>query len=201
MPSVAWQPRTARVGRTHSPMSRLLRILLFLPVCAALADSRVAVAQTLVPGGGKAKSDCYGEWLSATPNRGATGIDCQDGDPACDLDRTANGTCLVAAGICLPMDNIPRCTPSTIRKGPVRANPKRLRKALPVGLPSAPASPVSVASCGSDAVITPALRQNRKGRLRPSTRVPPHMVTPASGPPAKDTDHLALRCVPNDGAS
>lgn len=181
-------------------MRRLLRILLFLPAFAALADSRVAAAQTLVPGGGKAKSDCYGEWLSAAPNHGATGIDCQDGDPACDLDRTANGTCLVAAGICLHMDNIPRCTASTIRKVTVRASPKRLRKDLPVGLPSAPAAPVSVASCGSDAVITLPLRENHKGRLRPSKRVTLHMVTIASGAPAQDTDHLALRCVPNDGA-
>ena len=99
-------------------MSLLLRILLFLLAFASLADSRGAAAQTLVPGGGKAKSDCYGEWLAASPNRGATGIDCQDGDPACDLDRTANGTCLVAAGICLHMDNIPRCTASLDRNIP-----------------------------------------------------------------------------------
>jgi hypothetical protein len=183
-------------------MSVLLRILLILlPAFASIAISHGAAAQTLVPGGGKAKSDCYGEWLAAAPNRSATAIDCQDGDPACDLDRAVNGTCLVAAGICLHMDNIPRCTAPTIRKVTVRASPKRLRKDLPVGLPSPPAAPVSVAACGSDAVVTLPLRQSATGRQRPSRRVTLRMVTLASGSPAKDRDHLTLRCIPNAGAS
>jgi hypothetical protein len=68
-------------------MQRILRVLFVLLAVASIAGARAVVAQTLVPGGGPAKSDCYGEWLSAAANRGATGIDCQDGDP----------------------DNVPRC--------------------------------------------------------------------------------------------
>jgi hypothetical protein len=96
-------------------MHRILRVLLVLLAVTSIARARAAAAQALIPGGGPAKSDCYGEWLSAAANRGATGIDCQDGDPACDPDRTADGTCLVAAGICLHMDNVPRCTASRAR--------------------------------------------------------------------------------------
>src|SRR5262249_36565642 len=129
-----------------------------------------------------------------------TGIDCQDGNPACDLDRTANGTCLIAAGVCLHMDNVPRCTAPAIREVTVRANPKRLRKDLSVALPTAPAVPVSVATCGTDAVVPLPLRSRRKGPLNPSKRVTLHMVTAASGSPRRDEDRLRLRCVPNTGA-
>jgi hypothetical protein len=50
-------------------MPRLL--LALIPVTALLFGTRLAVAQTLVPGGGPAKSDCYGEFLAPAPNRGA----------------------------------------------------------------------------------------------------------------------------------
>jgi hypothetical protein len=113
-------------------MIRSLRVQLLLLAVASIADARIVMAQTLIPGGGAARSDCHGEWLSSIPNRGATAIDCQDGDPACDLDRTVNGTCLIAAGICLHMDNVPGCTAPAIREVTVRASPKRLRKDLSV---------------------------------------------------------------------
>lgn len=181
-------------------MVRLLRLLLIFQAFASTTDIATASAQTLVPGGGSPRSDCYGEWLSPPPNRGATGIDCQDGDPACDLDRTANGTCLIATGICLHMDNVPRCRPPAIRQVTVRATPKRLRKDLSVALPTPPAAPVSVATCGTDAVITLPLDTRHKGHQRPSKRVTLRMVTIGSGSPRKDDDRLRLRCVPNAGA-
>jgi len=181
-------------------MIRSLRVQLLFLAAASIAGSRIAVAQVLIPGGGAATSDCYGEWLSSMPNRGATGIDCQDGDPACDLDRTVNGTCLIAAGVCLHMDNVPRCTAPAIRAVTVRATPRRLRKDLSVAVPRAPAVPVSAATCGPDAVITLPLRSRRRGRQQPSKAVTLHMVTVASGSLRKDEDRLRVRCVPNTGA-
>jgi hypothetical protein len=181
-------------------MHRILRVLLVLLAVVSIVRARAAVAQALVPGGGPAKSDCYGEWLSAAPNRGATGIDCEDGDPACDLDRSADGTCLIATGICLHIDNVARCTAPAIRQVTVRSNPKRVRKDLSVVLPTAPAAPVSVATCGADAVITLPLRTDRKGHQKPSKRITLRMVTIAAGSPRKDRDHLKLRCSPNTGA-
>jgi hypothetical protein len=181
-------------------MHRILRVLLVLLAVVSIVRARAAVAQALVPGGGPAKSDCYGEWLSAAPNRGATGIDCEDGDPACDLDRSADGTCLIATGICLHMDNVARCTAPAIRQVTVRSNPKRVRKDRSVVLPTAPAAPVSVATCGADAVITLPLRTDRKGHQKPSKRITLRMVTIAAGSPRKDRDHLKLRCSPNTGA-
>jgi hypothetical protein len=77
----------------------------------------------LVPGGGSAKRDCNAEWevVNATNTpfvlRGFVNNTqtCQDGDPNCDADRTADGTCTFRAAICLNQTdaNLPACTPST----------------------------------------------------------------------------------------
>jgi hypothetical protein len=90
-------------------MHRILRVLLVLLAVTSIARSRAAAAQALISGGGPAKSDCYGEWLSAAANRGASGIDCQDGDPACEAScsvpctgiactSTVNGQCIDVKG-------------------------------------------------------------------------------------------------------
>ena len=59
----------------------------------------------LVAGGGAAKTDCYAEWqvtsAGVQANRGKVGVDCQDGDPACDVDATANGACTFGVSICV----------------------------------------------------------------------------------------------------
>src|SRR2546427_12817434 len=62
-------------------------------VCSSLP------AWALVPGGGSAHSDCYVEWQVTSPdvgaNRGRAGSECQDGDPACDVDAAESGSCMV----------------------------------------------------------------------------------------------------------
>ena len=75
----------------------------------------------LVPGGGKVATDCRAEWQVANatntpfldnqgfPNRIQT---CTDGDPTCDADRTANGTCTFRVSVCLDQTdpNLQVCT-------------------------------------------------------------------------------------------
>jgi hypothetical protein len=62
---------------------------------ALLVVAFAAPALAIVPGGGPAKSDCYAVWQVTTPdlaaNRGKIGIDCQDGDPSCDVDGQVDG--------------------------------------------------------------------------------------------------------------
>lgn len=175
-------------------------LLALVPVTALLLGMRPAVAQTLVPGGGPARSDCYGEFLAPAPNRGTSGIDCQDGDPACDLDRVANGTCALAVGVCVHQENLDRCVPRSVQRVRLRAKPRRIQRALPVPLPTPPPTPVSIATCGSDTVVSLPLRRDRRGRQRASKRITLRLVTTASGSPRQDKDRLRLRCVPNAGA-
>src|SRR5256712_9120536 len=102
-------------------------------VCSSLP------AWALVPGGGSARSDCYVEWQVTSPdvvaNRGRTGIDCQDGDPACDVDGVQNGSCMLGGAVCAFQGNIPRCTPREV------TSVKLSRRAAPAGVqgPSLPA--------------------------------------------------------------
>lgn len=179
-------------------MTRLLSACVHLG--ALLLAIRPAAAQVLIPGDGPARSECYGEWLSAAPNRGKTSIDCQDGDPSCDLDGVANGSCAVSVGVCLHLDNVPRCTPRAVQRVTVRATPRQIAKGLPVALPAPPPVPVTTATCGRDAIVTLPLRRKRSGRDTPSKRVTLRLEVTVRGTPGKDQDRLRLRCVPNAGA-
>jgi hypothetical protein len=77
----------------------------------------------LVPGGGNHRTDCHAEWepVNATNEpflkRGLVNSSqlCTDGDPDCDRDRTANGTCTFQVAVCLNQTDatLPDCTPTT----------------------------------------------------------------------------------------
>jgi hypothetical protein len=77
----------------------------------------------LVPGGGNRRTDCHAEWepVNATNvpflKRGFVNANqlCADGDPNCDRDRTANGTCTFQVAVCLNQTDasLPDCTPTT----------------------------------------------------------------------------------------
>jgi len=89
------------------------RAILFLAV-ALLATP----ARALVPGGGPAKSDCYAQWQVTTrelqANHGRTGVDCQDGDPRCDVDGQQNGTCTLGVSICVFQPAMSGCVPQEV---------------------------------------------------------------------------------------
>ena len=65
--------------------------------CSMVLAGVFAIAATghaYVKGGGPAKTDCFTAWQVTSPdvtaNRGPTGVDCQDGDPTCDVDGQVN---------------------------------------------------------------------------------------------------------------
>ena len=75
------------------------------------------------PGGGPAKTDCLGEWRIASAHGGpnaagkvAARQKCTDGDPGCDADGTANGTCTFTVAACLARTDarLPKCTPPAV---------------------------------------------------------------------------------------
>src|SRR5262249_12903121 len=74
-----------------------------------------------IAGGPGAITDCRAEWELVNPNNfpfrdrhgRVNGLqNCRDGDPSCDADRTADGTCTFRLGICFnyPDSFLPLCT-------------------------------------------------------------------------------------------
>ena len=158
-----------------------------------------ALAQ--VPGGGPAKTDCYVEWSGITPNKGKN-LDCQDGDPACDVDQTQNGVCVLGVGVCVAQTNVPECIPQSIDKVTVKAQPKTVKVGsvkIPVTPPVPPLTPVTSPTCSADSIIRLPLKVNNKGKVKPSTTVTLTAVAVASAKPKKDKDVIKIRCVPNTG--
>jgi hypothetical protein len=74
----------------------------------------------MVAGGGSGSTDCRAEFEVVDPTntpfadrRGRVSRTqrCTDGDPACDADRTADGTCVFRVAVCFNQDDprLPRC--------------------------------------------------------------------------------------------
>ncbi len=93
-----------------------------------------------LPGGGAKTTDCLLELNPAgptTPNRTRTAVlgvlRCTDGDPTCDLDRTADGQCTFGVALCLanPDPRLPKCRPAAVHSFEVMApNPDRARSTI-----------------------------------------------------------------------
>lgn len=168
---------------------RCRRAMLLSVLSVVLGGTRPA--QALVPGGGPTSSDCYAAWqvtsAELAANRGKFGIDCEDGDPRCDVDGTANGTCTLGVSVCIFQD-VPDCTPQTVTE--IRLG----RKAQSLGIPAP--SPASEAACGQAALVSLPLRSGRRG-MRASKPVRLKLTALASAAPKKDADKLVLRCVPH----
>ncbi len=121
------------VGATYTILPTLINPTLHTATATVTSFSTFAVLHPnviaggpvvpTIPGGGSARSDCGAEWEVANPtntpftrhglvNRDQT---CADGDPNCDADRTADGTCGFRVAVCLNQSdpNLPACTPGT----------------------------------------------------------------------------------------
>jgi hypothetical protein len=176
-----------------------------------------------IPGGGNPATDCRGEWevpnptntpfldTKGLPNQKQT---CVDGDPACDADLTANGTCTFRVAICLDQSDaaLPTCTaggttgylvkkPAPIaQKDPIdAANGTALVNVVKAlgGTVTGPkqndvqfTSPLPAPICTAFARV--------KVPLRSSTKVGKRTIVgcPELAGKCKDRDKLKLACVP-----
>src|SRR6185369_319670 len=136
--------------------------------CSMVLAGVFALATTghaYVRGGGPAKTDCFTAWQVTSPdvtaNRGPTGVDCQDGDPACDVDGQENGVCSFGVSLCAGVETTPQCTPSDVSS--VKLS-KRATKAG-VQLPTAPGT------CGAATIVSLPLGNGRHGQKQSKTVV------------------------------
>src|SRR5262249_53137200 len=94
-------------------------IAMFVLGGAHAANAACPGSTCSIPGGGPTTTDCQAEFdgpvlnYPAGRNRDAS---CVDGDPSCDADGTADGTCHFNLSVCLlnADSRFPACAPSGI---------------------------------------------------------------------------------------
>ena len=163
-------------------------IAILLGMSIAGAGSAGAV---LIPGGGPPRSDCYVEFdVEGGSPLGIRGVECTDGDPACDFDGACDGNCRFNVAVCLnqPDPALPNCTAPFPPSGLLRAAERGLGQAG-LAFPSFASS-----ACGAFVgVDTPVL----KARRRPGRRIKTLAVSPTR--PRRDVDLIKLFCRPRTG--
>ena len=150
-------------------MTRALSVLAF--VALALAPTR---ARAEVAGGGLVDADCRTVFQGVSATNGSSGVVCVDGDPSCDTDGVADGTCRFAVAACIgtPTASCQTVPLSTITVGGLALVP--------------PALPASDGACGpSLAVDVPV------GGAPQAATLLAH-----GGGALRDVDYLNLCCIP-----
>jgi len=88
-------------------------------VAAVICVSYVTVVSAaVVLGGGSKTSDCMSTFVASGANKPALPkapkhVDCDDGDPSCDLDATRNGECVFDIQVCVNASGHVGCVPDT----------------------------------------------------------------------------------------
>ena len=129
------------------------------------------VLHAFVLGGGLADKDCRVAFGGVDATDGVNGVVCTDGDPACDRDGAAEGSCRFDVSICTGVA-VAGCTPESISSIAVVG--------LPVGLPPLPST---ADTCGAPSeVVVPV------GAAAGVTAIA------RTGGALKDVDYLNLCC-------
>ncbi|MGH7896138.1 MAG: hypothetical protein ACREQL_15810 [Candidatus Binatia bacterium] len=134
-----------------------------------LLASRGPVAANVL-GGGLADVDCTVGFEDVTATNGTSGVVCTDGDPTCDTDAVAEGTCRFAVRVCARLAE-DGCTPRDVSTIKVAG--------LSLDVPVA----ASGMRCGAvDTIVVPT------GTTAGAT------LLAREGPDLKDVDYLNLCC-------
>src|SRR5215470_7450306 len=104
-------------------------------------------ASGVVLGGGLADTDCTVGFEGVDATDGASGVVCIDGDPACDADATADGTCRFEIRVCTRLGEA-GCSPRDITALAIAGEPfdrPALSGGTACGAPDSIAVPVGTA--------------------------------------------------------
>jgi hypothetical protein len=139
-------------------------VLALLAVCGP--------ASAFVLGGGNRATDCSIVFAGVDQNVGTSGVVCADGDPSCDADGVADGTCRFGVSLCTHV-TAPGC-------GSVELSTIRVAG---IALPSPPL-PSATPGCGTPLDVTVSAGTAQGTTLLAHT-----------GSSLKDVDYLNLCCV------
>lgn len=145
----------------------------------------------LTPGGGGSK-ECHVETFGGAPDRSSSGKPkkswtCVDGDPSCDRDGVANGSCVFWVGTCVSIADprAPKCTPVAIDA--VTVTSKTLpAAAAEIGSAAAAMLPSAGPACSQTSIV-PVTADGKSRKIA---------FDAAGGGTRRDKDTLALRCRP-----
>jgi hypothetical protein len=149
----------------------------------------IALASAPGPALSRQGESCLAAWrVTGVPDAlGSRRINCRDGDPACDVDGTPDGTCTISATLCLDVGG---CAQGPIQSIRVDGSDAGAAAAL-MGELNAPIT-------GPDTCTVPVeipVALDRHARRRATMRV---QVTDAAG--RRDVDRLAITCERAGGA-
>jgi len=191
---------------------RFERLTAFLLLGSLAAYPGIATADcsdgACIPGGGPAKTDCYGElsgaglqlnWPSFDPTlptpKKKKEVRCFDGDAGCDVDGLVNNSCEFPVDVCLfNIDpRLPECTPATVTGVTVTANKAPTGAAALQAAANALDFSLGTAVCTAGETITVPLKPKGSGAFTKNKVVVKVSTTTDAG---VDKDVLRLRCLP-----
>ena len=147
---------------------------------AVLAGARPAAA--IVLGGGLVRTDCWSVFDGVTATKGATTVECTDGDADCDTDLRADGACTFQVRLCTNQPDVAGCKRRKVvhmKVTGVTLDRPRLRtlqqRCGPIDTVIVPLGGSSQTKAGKKTIKVTARAKNR---------------------PVPDTDTLVLRCLP-----
>ncbi len=113
-------------------------------------------------------------------------VDCIDGDPSCDLDGAANGSCSIGVNVCLFQGTIAGCTPEAVTDLKILGAARKRVTGLVT-----PAVNATAPTCGTAGVVTRTLR--RRGKKPSAPVLLKFKTTAASG---RGMSRVRVRCMP-----
>jgi hypothetical protein len=142
----------------------------WLSVAALLLVAVGAPVRASVLGGGLVDTDCTVAFEGVTATDGESGVVCTDGDPTCDADATADGSCRFTVRVCTRL----------VANG---CTPRDVSSIVVAGLALEPPVPEADPTCGASEAITVAI-----GGAVGAT------ILARAGAALKDVDYLNLCC-------
>jgi hypothetical protein len=139
-------------------------------------------------------------WDGVTATRGAKTVVCEDGDPACDADASADGGCTFSVNLCLLAGEPAGCAATAVTALDVPASLLATSDVVRTALVP-PATPTSEPACGTTALVRLPLRGNARPRKSKRLKLRAKATATVDGRTKRDVDRLVLQCAPGGVAS
>jgi len=150
---------------------------------------------TILPGSGRAISNCYAV-LDVEGTRAITTsrlLTCEDGDPSCDLDGECNDQCLFGLSICINQPGMAGCTPpSAVSSVRAHFKPARIQLLPPTERQGNACSPTLLSGV--------AVKVRPNGKKAPGQSMARIVARAVAGTrPRVSGDVYIVRCLPRVG--